>query len=149
MKTTCHSYTVGMSDERPKVGIGVMIFKEGKVLMGRRKGPRGAGFYAWPGGHLEFGESMVDCAVREAKEEADIEIANVRFLRLMNLQYEGRHYADIALLADWKSGEPKLMEPDRCEGWEWYHPGRLPEPLWLTIPSYLDALKTGRTFYDS
>jgi hypothetical protein len=36
----------------PRVGVGIMIFKDGKVLMGKRKGKHGAGEYAWPGGHF-------------------------------------------------------------------------------------------------
>jgi 8-oxo-dGTP diphosphatase len=138
-----------MEEQRLRVGIGVMIFKESKVLLGKRKGPRGGGCYAWPGGHLDFGESMIECAKRETREETNIEIDNVRFLRLLNLQDGGRHYADIAFIADWKNGEPKLMEPEKCEGWDWYDINHLPQPLWITIPSYFDALKTGRNFYDS
>ncbi len=53
-----------------RVGVGIMIFKDGKVLMGRRKGSHGAGEYAFPGGHLDFGESFEDCAKRETLEEA-------------------------------------------------------------------------------
>jgi 8-oxo-dGTP diphosphatase len=37
-----------------KIGIGVMVFKDGKVLMARRKGSHGQGEYAFPGGHLEY-----------------------------------------------------------------------------------------------
>ena len=51
-----------MSD-RPKVGIGVIIIKDSKVLMGKRKGLHGAGFWHFTGGHLELNESIEDCAV--------------------------------------------------------------------------------------
>src|SRR5215469_4737907 len=49
-------------DSHPKVGVGVMILKDGKVLIGKRKGAHGAGEWAWPGGHLEYMESFEDCA---------------------------------------------------------------------------------------
>ena len=133
----------------PKVGLGVMVFKDGKVLLGKRKNAHGAGEFAWPGGHLEFGESFEACAKREAMEEAGIEITNVRFIRLMNLKtYSGKHYVDIGLAADWKSGETKVLEPDKCEGWEWYDLENLPQPLFGTIPSYLEAYKTGKNYFD-
>jgi 8-oxo-dGTP diphosphatase len=45
-------------DSRPKVGVGVMVLKNGKVLIGKRKGAHGAGEWAWPGGHLEYMESL-------------------------------------------------------------------------------------------
>ncbi len=65
------------SGPKPKVGIGVMILKDGKVLLGKRKGSHGAGQYAFPGGHLEYMESFEDCARRETREECGIEIQNI------------------------------------------------------------------------
>ena len=135
--------------QRPKVGVGVMILKDSKVLLGKRKNAHGAGEYAWPGGHLEFGESFEACARRETMEEAGIKITNVRFLRLLNFQkYADKHYADIGLIADWESGEPQIMEPDKCEGWDWYDIDNLPQPLFGPVPSYIEAYKTGRNYFD-
>jgi len=120
-----------------KIGVGVMVWKDGKVLLGKRKSYPGIGEYAWPGGKMEYMESVVGCAKREVMEETGIEIENVRFLRLSNLKdYPPRHYLDLALVADWKSGEPKVMEPDKTEDWGWYGPDNLPSPLFATLPSY-------------
>lgn len=136
-------------DKRPKVGIGVMVVKDGKVLLGKRKGAHGAGEYAWPGGHMEYWESFEDCAKREVMEEAGIEIHNIRFLRLLNLKiYAPKHYVDIGLIADWKEGEPKVVEPEKCEGWGWYDMEGLPQPLFGTISTYIEAYKTGRNYWD-
>ncbi|MDO8598680.1 MAG: NUDIX domain-containing protein [bacterium] len=135
---------------RPRVGIGVMVFRAGKVLLGYRIGAHGAGTYAWPGGHLEYMESFEECAKREVREEAGIEITNVRFLRLMNLKiFAPKHYVDIGLAADWVSGEPCVLEPEKCTGWEWCDPTHLPEPLFATLPSYFEALRTGRAHFDA
>ena len=133
-----------------RVGIGVMIMKDGKVLMGKRKGSSGGGTYAWPGGKMDYMESFADCARREVMEEAGIEIDNIRFLKLTNLKtYAPKHYVDIGLMADWKSGEPKTMEPEKCEGWDWYDLDNLPTPLFATIPEYFEALKTGKNYWDN
>lgn len=138
------------TQKQVKVGIGVMIMKDGKVLLGKRRGSHGAGEYAWPGGHMEYMESFVDCAKREVREETGMEIDNIRFLRLYNLkEYAPKHYVDIGLAADWKSGEPQTMEPDRIENWNWYDMDNLPEPLFSTLSSYIEAYKTGRDFWDS
>lgn len=137
-------------EKYPKVGIGVMIFKDGKVLLGKRKNAHGEGSYAWPGGHMEYMESFEDCAKRETMEEAGIEIQNVKFLRLMNLKtYTPKHYVDIGLVAEWKNGEPKIMEPEKCEGWAWYDLDNLPQPLFSTLPSYFEAYKTGKNYFDA
>jgi 8-oxo-dGTP diphosphatase len=139
-----------MPPQTPKVGIGVMIMKDGKVLLGKRRGSHGAGEYAWPGGHLEYMESFTACAKRETVEETGIHITNVRFLRLMNLkQYAPKHYVDIALIADWESGEPRVMEPEKVESWGWYDIDSLPQPLFAAIPSYIEAYKTGKNFWDA
>ena len=124
--------------------------KDGKVLLGKRKGSHGQGEYAWPGGHMEYMESFADCAKREVMEETGMEIENIRFLRLLNLKdYAPKHYVDIGLIADWKSGEPKVMEENKIEGWDWYDMGTLPSPLFSTIPTYIEAYKTGRNFWDA
>ncbi len=138
-----------MSECVTKVGVGVMVIKDGKVLLGRRKGSHGEGMFAWPGGHLEYMEKIEDCARREVKEETGMEIMNVRFLRLMNLkEYAPKHYVDIGVIAEWKFGEPRVCEPDRCDGWDWYDLDALPSPLFSAIPSYLEAYRTGRNFFD-
>ena len=66
-----------MKEEIPRVGIGVMIFKDNKVLFGKRKGSHGEGEYAFPGGHLDYMETIEDCAKRETFEETGIEIENI------------------------------------------------------------------------
>ena len=135
---------------QPLVGIGVMVLKDGKALLGKRKGSHGNDEYAWPGGHFEYMESIVEAAKREVREETGMEIQNVRFVRLLNLKtYAPKHYIDIGLAADWKSGDPVVMEPDKFEDWRWYDPNNLPQPLFATIPSYLESLKTGKLFYDT
>ena len=133
-----------------RVGIGVMIIKDGKILLGKRKGSHGEGEFAFPGGHLEYMESFEDCARREVKEETNIEIKNVKFLRLSNLKdYAPKHYVDIGFVAEWESGEPRVMEPEKIDGWSWYDIDNLPTPLFSTIPSYIESYKTGKNFYDA
>lgn len=111
-----------------KVGVGVMILKDGKVLMAKRKGALGAGEYGFPGGHLEYMESFEDCAIRETQEETGIEIKNIRFLFVANVKkYNPKHYVYINMIADWASGDPQVMEPDKAEGWDWYSMDNLPQ----------------------
>ena len=118
-----------------RVGIGIMIFKDRKILLGKRKGSHGAGQYSFPGEHLEYMESFEKCALREIAEECGIKIKNLRFQYLANIKdYAPRHYVHIGLVADWKSGEPKVLEPEKCEGWNWYDLKKLPKPLFATIP---------------
>ncbi len=139
-----------MTERRPLVGIGVMIFKDEKILMTQRKGAHGAGEWQFPGGHLEYMESFEDCAKRETKEEADVEIDNVRFQCLANVKsYGNKHYVHIGLVADWKSGEPKQMEPEKSTEWQWFSLDNLPEPMFEMCRVAFETLKTGQNYFDS
>lgn len=135
--------------QRPKVGIGVLVFKDGKVLLGKRLGNHAPDVYAGPGGHLEYMESFEECAKREAREEAGIEIENIRFLCVSNfMDYAPKHYVDIGVMADWKSGTPTVCEPDRCESWAWYDLDKLPSPLFGAVANYIRVTKTGNNYFD-
>ena len=139
-----------MNDKAVKAGAGVMILKSGKVLLGKRKGSHGEGEYAFPGGHLEFGESFEDCVKRETFEETGVRIKNVRFLLLSNIKiWEGKHYIHIGLLADWESGEPEVREINKAENWDWYDLNKLPYPLFLPVVQAIEAYKGGRNYIDS
>ncbi|GAB1208187.1 hypothetical protein APSETT445_006928 [Aspergillus pseudonomiae] len=95
----------------PKVGIGAFVLnKEGKCLLGKRKCSPGAGTWALPGGQLQFGESFENCAEREVFEKTGLTITNVQFTTATNniMLYEGIHYMTVF-----------LMEPEKCEAWEW------------------------------
>ncbi len=138
-----------MEGERPKVGVGVMILKDGKVLLAKRIASHGAGDYQFPGGHLEHLESIEDCAKRETMEEAGIVIDNIRFLCLSNIaKYPPKHFINIGVVADWKSGEPMVCEPEKTEDWAWYDLDILPENLFDAIPNYIKAYKDGERFFD-
>lgn len=133
----------------PLAGIAVMILKDGKVLLGKRKNAHGAGEYAFPGGHLEHLESFEECARRETREETGIEIDNVRFQFLANvLAYRPNHYVHVGLIADWLAGDPIGLEPKFCVSWEWYSLDSLPEPLFEPTRLGLESHRTGRNYFD-
>lgn len=136
-------------ETKPRVGLGVMILKDGKVLLGKRKGAHGAGDWSFPGGHLEYMEGFEECVRRETKEECGIEIKDIRFLCVGNLKiYAPRHYIHVGFSAEWKEGEPKIMEPDKCEGWEWFSLSELPKPLFHASEMMIESYKTGKTYRD-
>lgn len=135
-------------DNVPKVGVGVLIFKQGKVLLGKRKGSHGADEYGGPGGHLEYGETLEQTAIRETKEECGITIKNLRMLCVSDLlKYSPKHYVDIGFYAEWKSGEPEVLEPEKLESWEWYDLDALPKNLFGCFTAYVESHKTGKKYF--
>ncbi len=140
-----------MSGDRPRVGVAVIVVKDGKLLIGKRKSTsHGHGTWHTPGGHLEFGESFEECARREVREEAGVEIADIRFLTATNdvFEKEGKHYITVWMIARWKSGEPKVMEPEKCEGWEWKSWEEIEklEPLFLPVENLMKREEEIKTF---
>jgi 8-oxo-dGTP diphosphatase len=141
-----------MNDPRPRVGVGLLVTKGNKILLGKRKGSHGEGEYAGPGGHLELGETIEKCVLRELKEEAgpDIKIKNLGFLCFINMRrYLPKHYAHIHMSAEWQSGQPINAEPEMSEGWDWYDLNNLPIPLFGTMPEAVEAYKTKKDFFEA
>jgi 8-oxo-dGTP diphosphatase len=120
-----------------RVGVGVLVVRQGKILLGKRKGSHGAGEWALPGGHLEFGESVVDCARREVLEETGLTIDRPKPGPFSSDLFPeiGRHYVTLFVIADSPDGEPELREPEKCEGWEWFRWSELPTPLFAPLRS--------------
>lgn len=124
---------------RPKVGIGVCIKRGNTVLLGKRKNAHGEGDWSFPGGHLEYKESWEDCAERETYEETDLKIKNLRFGAVTNdiFEKDDRHYITIIIVADYINDEAKIMEPHKCEEWEWFEWDKLPKLLFVPIQNLL------------
>ena len=126
-------------EERPKVGVGVILAKENKVLLLKRKNSHGEGTWGFPGGHLEFNEEIEDCVQREVYEETGIKVSNIRFASLTNdlFKKENKHYITIFMLCDWESEEAQIKEPERCAAQAWFEWKKLPTPLFLPITNLL------------
>lgn len=119
-----------MDFQRPKVGLGVVIVHDGKVLIGRRMGAHGANTWTIPGGHVEFGESWEQCARREAKEEVDLELEQVMFLGVTDDFDigEDKHYVTIFMKATCHTPEPRICEPDKFVDLTWRAWEEIPTP---------------------
>jgi len=124
----------------PRVGVGVVISKNGKVLLGKRKSEHGLGQWGFPGGHLEFGETPEECARRETFEETGLIVTNIRPLTYTNdfFTQTNRHYVTLIMAAEYTAGNPRVCEPDKCERWEWFLWDQLPQPLFLPIQSLIE-----------
>jgi 8-oxo-dGTP diphosphatase len=128
---------------RPKIGVGVAIFNGESLLLHKRLGKHSPGVWAFPGGHLEFGETFSECALREVREECgdQLRITVPKFWTAVNTVYpeEDRHYVVIFMYAVAKWRTALTMEPDKGEDWKWFHVDHLPDPLMQGIQTLKDA----------
>ena len=120
--------------QRPRVGVGAILLCKGrrnKLLVGRRRGSHGAGYFALPGGHLENGATFATCASSEVLEECGIHLAPARFkfVHLSNDVFpEDLHYVTVFMAAEISEEEAsriKNEEEDKNEAWLWEDIGRL------------------------
>lgn len=133
-----------MEKKYPKVGVGIMIMRDNKVLLGLRKGSHGQGEWSFPGGHLEWGETLFQTAKRETMEEVGLEVSDLQLISVADevryIDSDDKHYLNIGVFARSSTGEPQLMEPDKCEKWAWFDLNDLPAKIFegsqLTINNY-------------
>ncbi len=125
----------------PKVGIGAWLVNDGKILMGRRLDAHGLNSWGPPGGHLEFGEDPFQGAIRELKEETDLEALDVHFACWTNdlYQEEKKHYISLHMVITRYQGELKLMEPNKCQEWHWLTLEELPKSLFLSAKNFIQS----------
>ncbi|BBL90510.1 NUDIX domain-containing protein [Vibrio rotiferianus] len=122
-----------------RVGVAAIILRDGAILLGERIGSHGANTWATPGGHLELGESIEECAKREVLEETGLVVDSIEKLTFTNdiFEKEDKHYVTLFVIAACDSGEPQVTEPDKCKQWQWFELNNLPEPLFLPLGNLL------------
>lgn len=119
----------------PRIGLGVLVLDRGHLLLGERKNAHGAGTWSPAGGHLEFGETPQEGAVRELFEETGMEALELAPLSWTNdfFQEEGKHYITLFWLVTKFKNTPEVKEPHKCFRWEWFPLKKLPQPLFLSV----------------
>ena len=133
--------------ERPKVGVGVIFVREGKVFLAKRRGSHGENTWASAGGHLENGETLEECARREAMEELGVTVGELRFLCVSNIIAYGKHYVDIEFVGDIDNQEPQLMEPEAFIDSGWFNLDELPNPIFHAMRYALDSYTSGEYYF--
>jgi len=145
----------------PGVAIGVIIgsvvpsrihssITKWQVLLGKRKGPLGTGMYSVPGGKVDFGETPVQAAIREVKEETGLDITNARFTGKVTNDYfpdQGKHYINLFYTATTDNPDAAHVpdsEKEKFDAWEWFDPLSLPDGTWMHTSEVIKFIFSGR-----
>lgn len=143
-------------EEKKKVGVGfgVMVLKEGKLLLGHRHVDpekasslmNGAGSWTMPGGKLDFGETFEEGARREMLEETGMKLEESELICVNQDIIETAHFITMGLMAKKFFGEPKVMEPDEITEWKWFDLDNLPDPIFAPSAKVLENYKQKKFF---
>lgn len=134
-----------------KVGLGVMLLKDNKVLLGHRvtNGMDTGGIYepdSWclPGGKQEYDETIFEGAKREVKEETNLDIDDLVVFNAMDDMQPNKHFVTIQIIAREYSGELMVMEPNKQDEWRWFDLDNLPNNVYSPSKKFIDAYLLSR-----
>ena len=129
-----------MENNRPKIGVDVIVRKGNEIILLERKNNFGEWTWCLPGGHLEFGEEIIDCAKREVKEETALDVNNVKTSLWLNNIFKdsGKHYVTFYVEAEGVGGA-KITEPEKFRAVQWFGVGSLPEKLFPSLENLVNS----------
>lgn len=123
------------SHNGPRLAVSAGIFRDGKILLVRRAREPAKGVYTFPGGRVEFGESLTGALTREIREETGLEIeivGLVGYREALPPRTGGHgHFVILPFAARWVSGEVALN--DELDDARWLPPERAVEGLTVTL----------------
>lgn len=99
-----------------RVGVGVMLLAPNGYVLMCRQGSHGEGEWSFPGGHLEFSETVLDCARRECQEELGVVLKDACTVPLFTEDFfpdHNRHYITV-YVTGWCEEQPRIQEPEKC-----------------------------------
>jgi len=147
-----------MEKKRVGAGCGVMLVKDGTVLLGHRHADpekagselHGEGTWTVPGGKFDFGDSLTGGPCREVMEEAGIEVdpSSLEIVSIMSDVVPDAHFITIGFLATRWKGEPRVMEPDEITEWRWFPLTDLPSPMFPPTARVIRNYLAKRLFVD-
>lgn len=110
-------------NQTPKIGALAVVLHEGQVLLVQRNKQPDAGLWGFPGGHVEWGETVLDAATRELREETGVIADPVTYLDNLDLLLRGddgqvrAHYLLVGVACRYVSGTPVAADDARDARW--------------------------------
>ena len=119
-----------VTEKHPSIGVGVVVRRDGLVLVGLRRSGVQPGTWGLPGGHIAFGETWEACARRETREETGLDLVAPRYVAATEtFAPDGTTHEITIFLEAHAQGELRNPAPAETVRWEWHRWDALPAPL--------------------
>lgn len=136
---------------KPGLGVGVLVLKDNKVLLGLRNPDKvkasselqGQGTWTMPGGKVEWMETLEEAAKRELEEETSLIATDLEIFSVSDDIKGEAHYVTMGFLAKDYTGEVKTMEPETILEWKWFDIDGLPENMYMPSAKCIEKYKSG------
>ncbi|WP_232519910.1 NUDIX domain-containing protein [Actinosynnema pretiosum] len=109
----------------------------------------GDGRLAFPAGHVDLGETPLECVVREVEEKLGLRLVRGLLLRrglMFRRSQEPRVDVFFRVPARGWAGVPQIREPGKCTGLVWADPHALPQGVLGYVGRALDNDRSGRGY---
>ncbi len=135
----------------PRVGIGVMVIRDNKILLGlRHQDPEkadselhGEGTWTMPGGKVDWHQTIEESAKRELEEETSLKANKLKLISVSDEIVHDNHFVTNGFICTDFEGDVQVMEPDEITEWKWFAFDSLPEkvfpPSMKVLKNYLDG----------
>jgi 8-oxo-dGTP diphosphatase len=134
------------SDAIVRVGVQVVLRQKSSLLLVERARGYGKGTWCLPGGHLEPGETIAQCALRELLEETAVKGSNVQVIAVTDPLAEAGFHMQIGVDVTKWTGEPRVVDPAECADVKFFELSALPDALFPPTKDVLGKVLAGRLY---
>jgi ADP-ribose pyrophosphatase YjhB (NUDIX family) len=131
------------------VAVHIFFIKNKKILLARRCNTGYEdGNFSVPAGHVEENEPCLEAAVRETKEEINVEVkqSDLELVHVMHRKSNGQYRIDFFFKCSKWTGEPKINEFDKCDQLEWFFINKLPNNVIPYIQQAIDKVENNTNY---
>ncbi|MBU1111748.1 MAG: NUDIX domain-containing protein [archaeon] len=121
----------------PRVGVGVMVIRDNKILLGLRHSDpdkasselHGEGTWSMPGGKVDWHQTIEESARRELEEETSLKANRMKLISVTDEIVHDNHFVTNGFICTDFEGDVQVMEPDEIVEWRWFGLSELPQNL--------------------
>lgn len=120
------------------IGVVIIVKKENKLLLGKRKNGYMEGMYGLPGGRVNTSERLTEGCERELFEETNLNGKDFKYVGVVRENQRDYSFIHFGFLAENAQGELENKEPEKCEGWDFYEKNNFPANI---LPGHLAIIE--------